>query len=121
MLFNLTLSRINPQMRTAVVSAVLAEVGTLLTIGGKLVDLTVDLSESAAHDCPPISRYRVVVRDKVWLRRLSAGAGDTVDVGGEIALFSTEPDEPLDGPIARQVRTASVGIVPQTAWDEGPL
>jgi hypothetical protein len=119
LLFNLTLARINPQMRNAVVGGVFAEVGTLLAVGGKLMDLTVDLSEAAAHDCPPISYYRLVVRDKVWLRRLSAGVGDTVEVGGEIALFSTEPDEPLDGPIARQVRTASVGIVPQTAWDEG--
>ncbi len=119
MLFNLTLARINPQMRNAVVDAVFPEVGTLLAVSGKLMDLTVDLSEAAAHDCPPISYYRLVVRDKVWLRRLSASAGDTVEVGAEIALFSTEPDEPLDGPIARQVRTVSVGIVPQTSWDEG--
>lgn len=118
MLFNLTLARINPQMRNAVIGGVLAEVGAFLAVGGKLMDLVVDLSDAAAHDCPPISHYRLVVRDKVWLRRLSVGAGDTVEVGGEIALFSTEPDEPLDGPIARQVRTASVGVVPQTAWDE---
>ena len=118
LLLNLTLARINPQMRTAVVGAVLAEVGAPLAAGGKLMDLTVDLSEAVAHDCPPVSHYRLVVRDKVWLRRLNAKVGDTVAVGAELALFSTEPDEPLDGPIARQVRTASAGIVPKTAWDE---
>lgn len=121
MLLNLTLARINPQMRNALVSAIFAEADTAMAVGGKLLDLTVDLSEAAAHDCPPIGHFRVVVRDKVWLRRLGVAAGDMVEVGAEVALFSTEPDEPLDGPIARQVRTAVVSIVPQTAWDEGPL
>ncbi len=118
MLLNLTLARINPHMRNAVISTLFAETGAALTVGDKLLDLIVDLSEAAAHDCPPVSYFRLVVRDRVWLRRWSVAAGDKPDVGADLALFSTEPDERLDGPIARSVRTAVVGIVPQAAWDE---
>lgn len=118
MLLNLTLPRINPEMTTATIDRILIALGAAVPIGGKLLDLTVDLSAAAPHDCPPISHYRLVSRDRVWLRRLDVAAASEPEVGACLALFSTEPDEPLDGPPARALRVAVAGIIPQTSWDE---
>jgi hypothetical protein len=118
LLLSLTLPRINAHMTTAIVGLVHAGVGAALPIGGKLMDLTIDLSAAAPHDCPPISHYRLTLRDKVWLRRLDVAAGDEPEVGASLALFSTEPDEPLDAAPARAVRLAIAGVIAQSAWDE---
>lgn len=118
MLLNLTLPRINPHMTTAIIDLVHAQVGAPLPVGGKLIDLTVDLSAAASHDCPPVAAYRLVVRDRAWLRRLDVAPGDEPEVGASLALFSTEPDEPLDGPPAREARVTVAGMIKQSIWDE---
>jgi hypothetical protein len=118
LLLNLTLPRINVDMTCAIVDAIHVEVGTALAVGGMLLDLTIDLSAAAPHDCPPVSHFRLIVRDRVWLRRLNVAAGDQPPVGSPIALFSTEPDEPLDGAPTRQVRVAIAGIIPQSVFGE---
>ena len=120
MLLSLDLPLINPYADKASIRTVYAGVGDALVVGAKLLDLTVDLSSAAIlHDCPPISHYRVVLRDRAWLRRLDVAAGQTVCVGQPVALFSTEPDEPLDGPPARPVRVTMAGVVFQSPpWDE---
>jgi hypothetical protein len=118
LLLNLTLPRINPHMTTAVIDQIHAVVGAPLPVGGKLFDLTVDLSAAASHDCPPVAHYRLVVRDRAWLRRLDVAPGDTPEVGASLALFSTEPDEPLDAPPARQVRLTVAGVIQQSIWGE---
>jgi hypothetical protein len=61
-----------------------------------------------------------MVRDRVWLRRLEVASGDEPEVGTNLALFSTEPDETLDGAAVRQVRLAIAGIIPQLFWSESP-
>lgn len=118
MLLSLTLPRINAYMTIAIIDAVHASVGTALPIGGKLVDLTIDLSAAAPHDCPPISHYRLTMRDRAWLRRIDVAPGDEPAVGASLALFSTEPDEPLDAPPARALRVAVAGLINQSLWDE---
>lgn len=118
MLLNLTLPRINVDMTTAVIDAIHAQVGTALPVGGMLLDLTIDLSSAAPHDCPPVGHYRLIVRDRAWLRRLDVASGDEPEVGASIALFSTEPDEPLDGPPKRPVRVAIAGIIGQSVFGE---
>jgi len=118
LLLTLTLPRINPEMATARIDRILIAVGTVVPLGSKLIDLTVDLSAAAPHDCPPISHYRLVSRDRVWLRRLDVSAGAEPEVGACLGLFSTEPDEPLTGPPARLLRYVVAGIIPQSSWDE---
>jgi hypothetical protein len=117
-LLNLSLPRINVYMTTAIIDAVHAAEGSQLAVGAKLLDLTVDLSAAAPHDCPPVAHYRLMVRDRVWLRRLDIAAGDEPEVGASIAWFSTEPDEPLGGAPARPVRLAIAGIIRDSVWDE---
>ncbi len=116
MLFALSLPRIHEQMTTAVIQKVHAREGLLLPVGGALLDLTVDLSAVAAHDCPPVSRFRIGTRDGVWLRRVDVREGDEIPVGSPLALLSTEMDETLAGPVARALRVSIAAIMPQGHW-----
>ena len=118
MLLSLTLPRITELMGTAQIDVIHAKLGALAPVGSKLLDLTIDLSAEAAHDCPPVSHYRLVLRDKVWLRRLDVAPGDTPDVGSALALFSTTADEPLEAPPQREVRLSIAWISGRSAWDE---
>ena len=117
MLLNLSVPRINDYMDTAIIEWVYPAEGQALEIGAKLVDLTVDLSAAAAHDCPPISHYRIVLRERAWLRGLAVARGDEQAVDGALAVFTTEPDEALDGAAWRPVRFAIAAIIHQPAWD----
>ena len=119
MVLTQTLPRINELMTSAVVDSIHAAAGSALTPGAALMDVSVDLSAVAAHDCPPISLYRIVLRDRVWLRRIAVARGDDVEVGALLACFSTEPDESLDGEPSRSVRVTIAGILAQAeGWRE---
>ena len=98
------------------VEAIHVRVGDQLLIGARLLDLVVDLSAAAPHDCPPRSHYSLAVRDKVWVRRLDVAPGDEPEVGASLGLFSTEPDEPVDGAPAREIRVAIVGVIPNSTF-----
>ena len=119
MLLTLALPRINEYMTTARVTKVHAAEGVALVPGTKLLDLRIDLSVAVPHDCPPVSYYRIALRDAAWLRRLATAPGELLAVGAPIALFSTEQDEPVDAEAARAVRFTLAGIVPPDEWWEG--
>jgi pyruvate/2-oxoglutarate dehydrogenase complex dihydrolipoamide acyltransferase (E2) component len=110
MLLDLRLPKINPNMTSAVVECVYANPGTLLKAGDKLFDLSVDLSSGYSQYCPPISYFRVVVREKLWLQKILVNPGDSSDVGAALALFSSEQDETLDAAPARAIRITTAGI-----------
>lgn len=116
LLLNLTLPRINELMTTAVVRTLHAEVGAALTLGAKLLDLSIDLSAAMPHDCPPLSLYRIAMRDRVWLRKLAVAPGDDIEVGALVALFSTEADETLEAEPARAARVTIAGILDESDW-----
>ena len=116
MLLTLKLPRINAYMNTALITKIYAAEGISLNVGAKLLDLTIDLSAAAPHDCPPVSHYRIALRDRAWLRRLTVALGDNVEVGAKMAQFTTEPDEPLDGESVRAVRVTIAGILDQSDW-----
>lgn len=118
MLLALTLPRIQDLMTVGVVLQVYAAEGQALAVGTKLFDIRVDLSAVTAHDCPPISDYRLVVRERVWLRRLAVKQWDEPAVGAMIAEFSTTPDEPVASGAARNVRIAIAGIMTAQDWLE---
>jgi hypothetical protein len=120
LLLNLTLPRINEHMTSAVIRTIYVEVGAVLPLGAKLLDLCVDLSAVLPHDCLPVSMYRIALRDRVWLRKLGVAPGDDIPIGAVVALFSTEPDESLSADPARAVRVTIAGIVdPSSWWSEG--
>ncbi len=120
LLLNLPLPRINPYMTTAIIDKIHVAAGTAMPVGGRLFDLTLDLSTAAPHDCPPVGHYCLIVRDRVWLRRLCVAVGDEPVAGANLALFSTGPDEPLDGLLSRSARLTVIGIIPVLSWEETP-
>lgn len=117
MLLNLSVPRINDYMAAAIVEWVYPGEGAALEVGAKLVDLTVDLSAAAPHDCPPISHFRLVLRERAYLRRLAAVRREEHAVGALLAVFSTEPDEPIESEAGRPVRIAVAQIIYQPVWD----
>lgn len=117
MLLNLNLPRINDYMTTAIVEDLHAVEGAQLGVGAKLIDLTVDLSAAAPHDCPPISHYRLVLREPAWLRRLLVARGDEPALAAPLAQFTTTPDEPLNAEASRPIRIAVAAILRQSAWE----
>ncbi len=90
--------------------------GQFLTPGVKLFDLRIDLSAVAAHDCPPVSFFRLAFRDRARLRRLSVADGDIRETGSELALFSTEEEEPIRGIPVRPARFTTAGIIYASDW-----
>jgi hypothetical protein len=118
LLLNLPLPRINPYMSTAIIDKIHVAMDSAMPLGSKLLDLTLDLSAAVPHECPPVGHYCLIMRDRVWLRRLYIAPGDEPAVGANLVMFSTEADEPLDGPPSRQARVTIVGIVPVLSWGE---
>ncbi len=116
MLLSLVLPRINPHMTVARIQAVHIDPGAALGLGGKVLDLSIDLSAAIPHDCPPVSYFRLIARDQAWLRRLDVGPGAEARPDDVLALFSTQPDEPLDGAPARRIRLSVAEILPQATW-----
>jgi hypothetical protein len=101
----------NAEMEDALIESLYCAEGQLLPIGAKLLDVSVNLSTAFAQNCPPISYYRLVLRDKLWLRKLLIAPGDSRAAGSRIALLTTEPDEAIDGEAARAARCMTAGIV----------
>jgi hypothetical protein len=110
MRYELRLTKINPNMNAAVIECIYATPGSALKIGDKLCDLSVDLSSGFSQYCPPISYFRVVVREKVWLQEMLVAPGDSCDVGQLVAVFSAEQDDPGEGGPARPLRITTAGI-----------
>src|SRR5690242_7044905 len=97
MIYAFRLPLINPHMSSARIECVYAEPGTALKNGSKLFDLGVDLSSAFAQECPPISFFRVVMRESVIFRKLNTDRGQLCQLGEQVALFSDKADESLDG------------------------
>jgi hypothetical protein len=110
-IFDFRLPLISPHMSEALIECLYATPGSTLKRGDKLLDLSVDLSTNFAQDCPPISFYRVILGEKAVLRELRVARGKTCKLDEVIAVFSTEPDEPLDQPVQRGIRLSTAGII----------
>jgi hypothetical protein len=110
-MLELKLPHIHDLMTSAKVVAVHAQPGAALRPGARLLDVAVDLTPVAAHDCPPVSLYRIVLREVAWLRRLDVACGDEVAPGDSLAMLSSAPDDPLDVAPSRQARIAIAGIL----------
>jgi pyruvate/2-oxoglutarate dehydrogenase complex dihydrolipoamide acyltransferase (E2) component len=102
---------ISPHMSEARIECLHAAEGSVLKPGSKLLDLSVDLSTNFSQDCPPISFFRIIVRENVVLRELRVVPGQTCKIGEVIAVFSTAADEDLQPGAQRAVRLATAGII----------
>ena len=103
MLLELRLSEIVPGMSGATIECVHAVAGSVLKPGARLLDLSIDLSSAFAQECPPISFFRVILRESAVLRRIDVVPGKYMELGEVIALFAPTSDDPVDGPADRSV------------------
>jgi hypothetical protein len=94
-------------------------VGERLSPGSRLFDVSVDLSAAVAHDCPPVSYFRICLSESAWLRQWSVATGDEVAAGSVLALFSSSPDEPSPPVVTNTARLSVAGIVCEIGWWEG--
>ncbi|GBQ28190.1 hypothetical protein HLH34_01195 [Gluconacetobacter azotocaptans] len=111
MLYEFKLPVIVPQMSGATIECLYGARDDSLRLGSKLMDLSVDLSSAFAQECPPVSFYRLVLRETVYLRKIDVVPGQHCALGDRIALFSTDPSEPIDQETTRQVRCTIAGII----------
>ncbi len=111
MIYEFRLPLIVNQMTGATLECLHAKPGDSLKMGSKLFDLSVDLSSVFAQECPPVSFFRVVLREPAWLRKLELVPGKFSELDEEMAIFSTSPDEDISEPPARAVRVTVAGIV----------
>jgi pyruvate/2-oxoglutarate dehydrogenase complex dihydrolipoamide acyltransferase (E2) component len=109
-ILNLVLQRVGEGMRDGTVHRLLARPGDPLRPGSPLAEIRVDLGAAMAQDCPPVFHYRVVSTERGHLRAWEVAPGDTLEVGARLAVITTAPDEALEGPVARAIRTTSVVI-----------
>ncbi|NKC34603.1 hypothetical protein [Falsiroseomonas selenitidurans] len=116
MILNLTMPPLADVEAGMTVHALHAAPGAPLAPGGRLLDIRLDLAASVQHDCPPVSFHRIVVRQRVWLRRLLVTVGQEVPLWAPIGLFSTEPDEPVDGPVAGSLRVSVANVLVEHDW-----
>lgn len=119
MSFDLRLPSLHPAMTGATIECVYAESDTLLRSGSKIFDISVDLGGAFAQECPPISYYRLVLRENLWLRDLAAAPGMRWTMEDPLAIFTAQADDPLGGAPVRPVRIATAGIVYHDAMWSG--
>ena len=117
MLLAIELPRLHELMTIGTVSRVLVAPGGELPAGTPLMDVRVDLSNAAAHDCPPVSYFRIVLRDAGVLRTLTAQPGSEVAPGERIGLMTSTGDESTSGEPSRPARVTTVGVLgPDDEW-----
>jgi pyruvate/2-oxoglutarate dehydrogenase complex dihydrolipoamide acyltransferase (E2) component len=121
MLLDFRVPPISPHLAEARVECVHAALGSALKPGDKLLDLSIDLSPTFEQDCPPISFFRIVVREPVVLREWKAEIGQTLKLGDVVALFSSASEESIAGPSQRSIRVAVAGIMQHSAMWTGSV
>jgi pyruvate/2-oxoglutarate dehydrogenase complex dihydrolipoamide acyltransferase (E2) component len=113
MLFSLNIPKLNEHVTSVRIETIHAAAGARLAVGARIVDVSVDLSDLYAQDCPPISFHRIVLREALWLRRLLVAPGRFIEPGACIAILADDAAEAPDGDIARPVRIMTAGITHQ--------
>ena len=63
MLFELKMPKLNDNMDTGLIETAYGAEGSALKLGSKLLDISVDLSRAFSQNCPPVSYYRLVLRE----------------------------------------------------------
>ena len=116
MILSVALPRINPMMTSAVIEAVYPSEGGALQLGEKFLDVKVDLSVAVPHDCPPISFYRISMRERVWLCKILVSPGQEVPVDAPLGIFSVESGGDISMAAERAARVSIVGILPHSGW-----
>jgi hypothetical protein len=115
-LLKLVLPTLQSRTERVQVDAIQAAIGEAMRPGARLLEFTAGLDDAAAHDCPPVTTYRMTLSETAWLRELRIAEGVNVAVGEILAVLSTTPDEPLAGGPERSARVAIAAILRPNLW-----
>jgi hypothetical protein len=115
-LLKLVLPTLQSRTERVQVDAIQAAIGEAMRPGARLLEFTAGLDDAAAHDCPPVTTYRMTLSETAWLRELRIAEGVNVAVGEVLAVLSTTPDEPLAGGPERSARVAIAAILRPNLW-----
>lgn len=116
MTIRLVLPATNEALGSARIDQVHIAAGQSLAPGARLIDFTVGLDAAASQDCPPITHYRMTLRESAWVGRVDVAAGQDVAVGDLLALLGAGPDDPLDTQAARTARVSMAAIIRTPDW-----
>jgi pyruvate/2-oxoglutarate dehydrogenase complex dihydrolipoamide acyltransferase (E2) component len=103
-------------MTEGVIESVALTLGTAVRPNQPLLDIRVDYSGGVARDCPPIAFFRIIAREKGCIREIGCKRGDRVLVGACLALLTTDPNDAMDRPADRGLRTTVVGVLHNPDW-----
>jgi hypothetical protein len=111
MIYEFRLPKINAHMTGATIECLFAQPGDGLKLGTKFLDFSVDLGSAFAQECPPISFFRLVLREPAYLRTLTVAPGQYCLIDDLLATLSTDPTEALGSSATRGVRVTVAGIL----------
>lgn len=112
MTIRLVLPVTNEELGTARIDDVHIAAGVLLAPGARLFDFTVGLDAAAAQDLRLlVTHYRMTLREKAWVGRVDAMAGQDAGVGDVLALLAADQGDPLDPEGARNARVSVAAII----------
>ena len=114
MIYELRAPRIMTEEATLRLEVIYVCPGDALVIGQKLFDLSIDMSVRYSQNCPPISYYRVVARERGRLRSFDGAAGAVFEPEAALGLVSSDPEEDLEAAPSRAFRVNTAGII----WHE---
>jgi hypothetical protein len=115
-LLKLVMPTIHSKMDSARIDVINVSVGDALERGARLLEFTMGLDAASAHDCPPLTSYRMTLSEAAWLRQLNVKQGADLVSGDVLALLTTEPEESFCGEHDRLARVAIAAIVKPMAW-----
>jgi hypothetical protein len=90
--------------------------GDALARNARLLEFTVGLDDAAAHDCPPVTTYRMILSEPAVVRTIEVTPGTAVPAGSRLALLATAVDDPADGEPVRRARATIAAILVPPAW-----
>lgn len=87
MLLSLLLPHTSEGLGRARIDAVYPAAGDTLEAGARLFDFTVGLDAASEFDCPPVTSYRMILREAARVRRLDAEPGQMLAAGAVLGLL----------------------------------
>ena len=116
MLLKLVLPVANEALPTARIDAVHISSAQQLMPGARLIDFTVGVDAGTIHDCPPITHYRMTLRERASVVRIDAAEGESLAAGATLALLATEPGDDAATDPVRSARVSVAAIMRAPDW-----
>ena len=88
--------------------------GDYINFGDTFLDVYVELDPDFKGNCPPVFHLEITANDAGYLRKILSQKGEMAKAKAPIAVFSTEPDEPLPSPDEIQKFGTSFRYMAQT-------